>query len=115
MIISGKAEITALAAIIEQNGGTVTWGEGARPDHVTTSVKVEIDEEQTARKLAEAGWFGGDEDGPDDCADARDVRDFVAACTAGDRQLAQALAPRIFVSDANQAAIERGLFGRSAQ
>lgn len=105
------ATIAAAEAVkaIERLGGSVTWPE-AQDLTLTASVTVGIDPEDVASQLAERGCL----DGEIELADPGDVRDFVAACGRGDLMIAGALAPRLFASDANIAAIERGLCERRA-
>lgn len=107
MIIDIDLTVGDLVGQIESLGGFVKWQRSV-PD-VDRPVRfddVTVDDYYVAGEL-HPSWFEADEELAD--GDPRDIRDFVAACLAGDRATAEALLPRLFGSAAGQAAAEQVL------
>ncbi|MBG6116750.1 hypothetical protein IWY39_000554 [Sphingobium sp. JAI105] len=72
----------------------------------------EVDRDEAIDVLSEDGWhFDEDVEGP---IDPRDLHDFIAACSAGDRCTALALVPRLFTGS-NAMTAEQLLTTRASQ
>lgn len=102
MRLAGYVTREALEDAVRDAGGTVCWGE-VKPGSAEVGVMVDVDPEYAA---SEASWYVPHLRGE---FDVRDVRDFAEAAASGDRQIALALASRLFVFDTEISAVERGL------
>lgn len=98
MIVDCIISLDELERVLAEHGGRIDWSNRSLPGAppVCLSVKdAEVDNEEAYGALPWSYLHGEDE--IEDRADPGDVRDFVAACGRGDRLIAQALAPRIFL------------------
>jgi len=107
MFLDVQIAVDEAVDAIEAAGGVVKW-EGAPPPRskLLRIPGAEIDDNDAANALP-SHWFEPDEDLAD--GDPRDIRDFVAACLAGDRVTAEALIPRLFGSAVGEAAAAQAL------
>lgn len=101
MKLYGEISRADLEDAIREAGGTVVWGESAKPPIV--GLKVCVDPDYAA---FEASAFT---DSPRVQFDLGDVRDFVSTAARGDRAMALALAPRLFIFDSEREAVARAL------
>lgn len=106
MIVQAEASAAAIERAVAEAGGRIAWS--TRPS-AAIGIEAAVDEEELVGDPAP--W---DDEAPADLASPDDVEDFVAACLAGDRWSALAIAGRIFASPENLAAIDRILLQRRA-
>ncbi|WP_439539505.1 hypothetical protein [Sphingomonas sp.] len=101
MKLYGEISRADLEDAIREAGGTVVWDENAKTPLV--GLTVEVDPDYAAY---EASAFTEDLRVQFDLAD---VRDFVSTIARGDRAMALALAPRLFIFDSERDAVARAL------
>ncbi|MCP3729291.1 hypothetical protein M9978_02520 [Sphingomonas sp. MG17] len=102
MMLCGDITRAALEEAVREAGGTIAWSE-EKPASTEIALKIDVDPEYAAY---EAAWYVPTCRGE---FDPQDVRDFATAASRGNRALALALAPRLFVFDSEMAAVERAL------